>query len=146
MFKPQYKQLINVDSSVLTCAKADLSLQHHHFVRAFSHRILSSDSECDTDTVASYYCIVPYLHCCYASLAMSNAAHDYWKCYINVVTRTCSGFYWYICTLPRGFTPSGWCIYISQTPPCRVTIYIRKGVGIDQCYRIKETRCGSTPA
>ena len=34
------------------------------------------------------------------SLVTSNAVHDYWKCYINVVTRTCLGFYWYIRTLP----------------------------------------------
>ena len=32
----------------------------------------------DTDTVASYG-VVPYLQCCYASLVMSNAVHDYWK-------------------------------------------------------------------
>ena len=56
--------------------------------------------KCDTDMVASYH-VIPYLQCCYASLLTSNAVHDYWKCYINVVTRTCLGFYWYICTLPR---------------------------------------------
>ena len=26
--------------------------------------------------------VVPYLQCCYALLATSNATHDYWKCYI----------------------------------------------------------------
>ena len=46
----------------------------------------------DTDMVASYYHI-PYLQCCYALLATSDAAQDYGKCYINVVTRMCSAFY-----------------------------------------------------
>ena len=35
MFKPWYKQPINVDSSLLTCTKASLSLQHHRL--HFSH-------------------------------------------------------------------------------------------------------------
>ena len=38
----------------------------------------------DTDMVASDYHVVPYLQCCYASLATSNAAHDYWKCYTKL--------------------------------------------------------------
>ena len=42
----------------------------------------------DTDMVVSYR-VAPYLQRCYASLVMSNAV----KCYINVVTWTCSGFY-----------------------------------------------------
>ena len=45
--------------------------------------------KCDTDMVASYH-VVPYLQRCYASLV---AIHDYCKCYINVVTQTCSGLY-----------------------------------------------------
>ena len=69
----------------------------------------------DTDIVASYYCILPYLQHCYALLTMSNAAQDYWKCYINVVTRTCLGFYWYIHTLPRTLHALGnVCIYQSS--------------------------------
>ena len=52
----------------------------------------------EADMVASYD-IVPYLQHCYAWVVTNNAVHNYWKCYINVVTQTCSGFYWCICTL-----------------------------------------------
>ena len=41
MFKPQYKQLINMDSSLLTCAKAGLLLQHNRLICVFSCRIFS---------------------------------------------------------------------------------------------------------
>ena len=54
---------------------------------------------CETDMVMSYR-IVPYLQCCYAWVVTSNAVLNYWKCYINVVTWTCLGLYWHICTLP----------------------------------------------
>ena len=38
----------------------------------------------DTDMVASYH-IVPFMQCYCASVITSNAVHDYWKCYINIV-------------------------------------------------------------
>ena len=77
-----------------------------------------------TDIVASYR-VVPYLQHCYAWVVTSSAVHNYWKCYINIVTRTCSGFYWYIRTLPRALRALGSRVYtyISQTPRCCVTIY-----------------------
>ena len=61
---------------------------------------LSSEMWYRYGSFSSYCRVVPYLQCYYASLAVSNAAQDYWKCYIKVVTWMCSGFYWYICTLP----------------------------------------------
>ena len=56
MFKPRYKQLINVNSSLLLCAKASQSLQHHRL--HFSHRIFSSASE-------TWYllCLASYKQC-----------------------------------------------------------------------------------
>ena len=53
---------------------------------------------CKANIVASYH-KVSYLQHRYDWIVTSNAVHNYWKCYINVVTWTCSGFYWYICTL-----------------------------------------------
>ena len=79
MLMPQYKQLINVDSSLSKCTKASLLLQHDCFIyRAFQplHLFLTELLKSDTDIVASYYQVVPYLKHCYASLAMSSAAHD----------------------------------------------------------------------
>ena len=52
-----------------------------------------------TDMVMSYH-VIPYLQHCYVWVVTSSAVHNYWKCYINIVTQTCSGFYGYICTLP----------------------------------------------
>ena len=46
----------------------------------------------EIDIAASYH-TVSYLQRCYAWVVMNSTVHDYWKCYINVVTRTCSGFY-----------------------------------------------------
>ena len=73
MFKPQYKQLINVDSSLWTCAKACLSLQHNHFVCVFSHRIFSLASEMwyqygsillsHTTLLATLLCLTSYEQC-----------------------------------------------------------------------------------
>ena len=54
----------------------------------------------EADIVASYH-IAPYLQSCHASVVTSNVVYNYWKCYINVVTRTCSGYYWLIRTLSR---------------------------------------------
>ena len=122
MFKPRYEQLINLDSSLSMCVKSGLSLQHNCFVCVFSpsHFFLTKLLKGDTDMVRSYYHAVSYLQCCYALLAMSNAAHNYWKCYINVVTRMCSAFYWYIRNLPRACSALRiMCIYQSNPSlPC----------------------------
>ena len=65
-----------MDSSLSTCTKAGLSQQNDRqsYLR-FSHRIFSSLREFlkdDTDMVASYYRVVPYLQHSYASLATAN--------------------------------------------------------------------------
>ena len=73
--------------------------------------------------VASYR-VVPYLQCCYAWVITSSAVHNYWKCYINVVTRTCSGFCWCIHTLPRALHALGSRAYISVKPLTAVLQYI----------------------
>ena len=73
--------------------------------------------------VASYR-VVPYLQRCYAWVITSSSVHNYWKCYINVVTRTCSGFYWYIRTLPRALRALGSRAYISVKPLAAVLQYI----------------------
>ena len=109
MFKPQYKQLINMDgiepkASDVRKSRSIITPSSFAFWAIASH--ISQLLKYDTNTVASYH-VVPYLQRCYASLVTSNAVHDYWKCYINVVTRTCSGFYWYICTLPRALRALG---------------------------------------
>ena len=79
MFKPQYKQLINVDGielkpsnarkswSIVTASLFAFSGIASHFPQLL---------KCGTDMVVSYR-IVPYLQCCYALLVMSNAVHDY---------------------------------------------------------------------
>ena len=66
----------------------------------------------EADMVASYH-IVSYLQCCYAWVFMSSAVHDYWKCYINVITLMYLGFYWYIRTLPWALCALGSHAYIS---------------------------------
>ena len=103
MFKPQYKQLINMDGIEL---KPSDMHKIRSIITALSFTFSAVAScfpqllKCDTDMIP-YYCIVPYLQCCYAMLVTSNVIHDYWKCYINIVTQTCLRFYWYIHTLPR---------------------------------------------
>ena len=71
---------------------------------------------CEIDIVVSY-CIVPYLQ---RWLVTSSAVHNYWKCYINIVTQMCLGFYWYIHTLPRVLRALGSHTFISVNPllPC----------------------------
>ena len=79
MFKPQYKQLINVDGIELK--PSDLC-KSRYIVTASSFAFSAIASrfpqllKCDTDIVASYR-VVPYFQRCYVSLATSNAAHDY---------------------------------------------------------------------
>ena len=86
MFKPRYKQLI---------AKAG-----HYSVIAciFSHCIFSSASEKCTDTYGSI--LLPRSTLLAVLLCLDSykqwSTWLYWKCYIHVVTWTCSGFYWYI--------------------------------------------------
>ena len=123
MFKSHYNQSTNIESnsSLSTCAKACKLIALSHVFSAISS--LPQLLRCEVDMIV-LYCVVLHLQCCYAWVVMSNAIHGYWKCYINVVTRTCLEFYWYICTLPRVLHPL-WghaYNYISQTPHCSVTI------------------------
>ena len=79
MFKPQYKQLINVDEieikpfdvcksrSIATASSFAFSAIVSHFPQLLKH---------DTDMVASYH-VVLYFQCCYGLLVMSNVVHDY---------------------------------------------------------------------
>ena len=79
MFKPQHKQLINVDGGQLkpsdVCKSWPIvtasSLEFSAVASCFPQLL-----KCDTDMVASYR-VVPYLQGCYASLVTSNAVHDY---------------------------------------------------------------------
>ena len=109
------KQLtwIELNSSFLTCFKAGYK---HRYAISLSLEFLDILSfpqllRHKTDMVASYH-VVPYLQRCYAWVVTSSTIHNYWKCYINVVTWTCSGFYWYIHTL----MPSG-VVHIYQSNP-----------------------------
>ena len=83
MFKPYYKQLINVDRIELKPSDVCKSrCESQSIVTASSITFSAVASrfpqllKCDTDMLASY-CVVPYLQCCYASLFMSSAVHDY---------------------------------------------------------------------
>ena len=79
MFKPQYKQLINVDGinlkpsdvhksrSIVTVSSFTFSAVTSHFPQLLKY---------DTDMVASYR-VVPYLQHCYALLVMNIAVNDY---------------------------------------------------------------------
>ena len=79
MFKPQYKQPINVDGiepkpsdvykiwSIVTTSSFAFSAVASRFPQLL---------KCDTDMVVSYR-VVPYLQHCYTSLVMGNAVHDY---------------------------------------------------------------------
>ena len=90
-----------------------------------------------TDMTASYR-VVLYLQRCYAWVVTSNAVHNYWKCYINVVTRMCLGFYWYIRTLSwvlhalRGRT------YSSVKSLAAVLQYIKVCTSFMKCDQIWE--------
>ena len=62
-----------------------------------------------------------------------------WKCYINVVTRTCSEFYWYIWTLPWALSILGNCAYRSVKPslPCyNILLYACMYVCMHMCVYI----------
>ena len=69
VIKLVYEQLINVDLSPSTCAKADISLQHDRFVCVFSHRIFSSLS---FDMVASV--LLP--HCTLLATLLCLASYE----------------------------------------------------------------------
>ena len=121
-----------MNSSFLMCPKAG---HKHRYVISSSLEFLAISSfpqllRCKTNMVASYR-VVPYLQCCYAWVVTSSAVHNYWKCYINVVTRTCSGFYWYIRTLPRALCALGSHAYISVKPLTAVLQYINVHM---QCF------------
>ena len=81
MFKPQYKQLINVDAYGIELKSSDM--HKNHFIITVSLFVFSAIAsrfpqllKCDTNMVASYR-IVPYLQCCHALLVTNNAVHDY---------------------------------------------------------------------
>ena len=78
MFKPQYKQLTNVDGIELkpsnVCKSWSITMASSFAFSAIASQLLKRAR--DNDMVASYR-IVPYLQCCYASLVTSNAIHDY---------------------------------------------------------------------
>ena len=114
-----------MNSSFPTCAKA---VYKHRYAISLSLEFLDISSfpqllRCKADMVASYRA-VPYLQWYYAWVVTSSAVDNYWKCYINVVTRTCSGFYWYIHTLPRALHALGSRAYISVKPLAAILQYI----------------------
>ena len=107
------------------CGKAGYK---HRYAISVSLEFLAISSfpqllRCKTDMVASYH-VVPYLQCCYAWVVMRSAVHNYWKCYINVATRTFLGFYWYIRILPWALHALGSRAYISVKPLAAVLQYI----------------------
>ena len=85
---------IESNSSFPVCTKAGYK---HRYTISLSLEFLAILSfpqllRCKTGMVASYR-VVPYLQRCYAWVVTSSTVHTYCKCYINVVTRTCLGFY-----------------------------------------------------
>ena len=81
MFKPQYKQLFNVDGIKLK--PSDVHKMVYLYIVTASSFVFSAVAsrfpqllKCDNDMVACYH-ILPYLQLCYASLVMSNAVHGY---------------------------------------------------------------------
>ena len=81
------------------------------------------------ETVMVVSChIVPCLQHCYDWVVTSIyvVVYNYWKCYINVLTQMCLGFYWYIHTLPRMLRTLGSCmsVYISVKPITAVLQFI----------------------
>ena len=79
MFKPQYKQLINMDGIELKPSdvhKSQSIVTASLFAFSAVAPCFAKLLKCNTDMVASY-CLVPYLQHCYASLVMHIAVHDY---------------------------------------------------------------------
>ena len=79
MFKPQYKQLINVDGIEFKPSDVHTS-QYIVTPSSFAFSAVASRFpqllKYDTDMVASYR-VVSYLQHCHVSLVTSNAVHDY---------------------------------------------------------------------
>ena len=80
MFKPQYKQLINVDGIEFkpsdVCKSWYIATEHHRLHFQPSHLTqVPQLLKCDTDMVASYR-VVPYLQRCRALLVTGDAVHD----------------------------------------------------------------------
>ena len=79
MFKPQYKQLINVDGIELKPSDVRKS-RSITTASLFAFSAIASCFpqllKCNTNMPASYH-VVPYLQCRYALLVTSNAVHDY---------------------------------------------------------------------
>ena len=80
-------------------------------VCVFSHYIFSSASE----TWNHYGSVLSHSTLHVIWVVMNNATHNHWKCFIKLVTWTCWGFYWSICTLPQCSTPLG-IVHISIKP------------------------------
>ena len=74
MFKPQYKQLINMDGIELkpsyVCKSLSIVTPFSAIASCFPQLL-----KWDADMVESYR-VVPYLQRCYASLVTSNAVHN----------------------------------------------------------------------
>ena len=116
MFKPQYKQLIIIDSSLSTCTKASLA-------SSFVFSTIASFPHWASEGWYQYGSILLLRYTSLATL-LCLASYEYWKCYINIGTQTCSGFYWYIRTLPWVLCALGIAhIYQSNPEHVCVTIY-----------------------
>ena len=78
---------------------------------------------CETNNIMiTSYHVIPCLQCCYTWIVTSSSVHNYWKCYINVVTWMCLGLYWYIRTLPWHCASSRVVHIYHSNPCCCVTI------------------------
>ena len=79
MFKPRYKQPINMDGIELKpsdVCKSQSIVKTSSFVFSAVASRFPQLLKYNTDMVASYR-IVPYLQHCYTSLVTSNAVHNY---------------------------------------------------------------------
>ena len=122
-----HKQLINMDGIKLQPFDMHKS-QPITIASSFAFSAIvcfSQHLKCETYMVASHdHHVVPCLQRCLPPVVTSNAVHDLRKCYmyINLWHRRAWGFT-DISTLSLGHcAPSGLCVYISQTPCCRITI------------------------
>ena len=127
MFKPQYKQLINMDRIKIKYSDMCKSWSNYHYSIIFcffSHYILfSSTSEMRYryGSVLAHSTYVPYLQCCYGSLVSTRL--------LKLLHKDCNMDMLRV-LLIYPHSPSGAVhpqdntyICISQTPCCRVTTY-----------------------
>ena len=83
-----YTMELNSSLPMYTTAYKLIALSLAFLAITSFHKLLRHE----IDIAASYH-TVSYLQHCYAWVVTSSAVHDYWKCYINAVTRMCLGFY-----------------------------------------------------